>query len=553
MVERDMKKIEEIGEESMAHSVMDPIKDAIPTMSSKAMFWRPKYLSESISLEHIPFYFWLIEAQKSSLIFNPELDDASAYFSMCQAVDKLGLDARCFGLFKSLGEDTATKASIQKYNHKHYREFSLLSEDSIKDSLYDFEDNSIDLMVLNFDSSLLFNKTLMEQWQKKLSEKSVVLIQGSQMKEVKQLCRKLKESYQTFEFLHGNGLLVVCFGSQQTAKLQFLVNRTVNDAGTRVIHDTYSRLGSACHESYVNLINTQKIAELSEQVQVKDRIIDGFSSVEFALNENLKETTEVSKLLSDDNEKLKNNVDIRFNELVCLTKLLQEKELAKEGAEKTLAKSTHKIEELENSLSNKNNDSENNIINIQRLQKNNSLLERDQSQAALIISEQKKENLVLAKSVEQRFTELATLTSLMQNKDSELDDLRNTLKQYENQTSGRENKTHKSKLSIKALKGAYQDKKAAKNKLRKAVSLIENCVLFDVNWYVKEFPESINYKGGAAAHYISIGADAGGNPSEQFNTSWYLNAYPDVKEAKVNPLLHYIKFGQSEGREINSV
>lgn len=628
-----MKIVEGQAMEAMTNEIMDPNKDAIPALSSKAMFWRPKYLAESLWLEHIPFYFWLVEAQQSNLIFEPELTSGSTYFAMCQAVEKLNLETRCLGVFNPLNRKY--EESVCEYNEENYREFSYLADEPLKDCIHDFEDESIDIMILKYSSALLFNKNLMDAWQKKLSKKSVVLIQGSQKKEAKHLCRKLKESYSTFEFTHGNGLLLVCFGERPASKIQFLVNRGVNDSSTRVIQGIYSRLGVACKDAYINKVNTQKIEELNRILDSKSSLIDSYvdgevklkSTVDQAvtelrvvkdINETLSANNEVlvdehkemesqylksrHKLeqLESENEKaslesesLKKSISNRFTELSKLTALLKSTEEALDDSNKVsenhkkqvdqlkqeilLKKSmveckSKDIDELNAKLADKEalvhkskseaaklkqallekekqaeelSKSSGNTDKLKRIEQQNSLLEKDQEQASNIISDLKRDNIQLEQSVQQRFDELAMLTSMMQEKDAQLEQLKFELENKENT----EKKSIKSKLSLKALNQKHKKRKSEKAKLQKVIQVLGASELFDASWYQSQYPESKKYKGGPVAHYILIGVDAGCNPSDKFDTQWYLDTYSDVKQAGVNPLLHFIKFGKEEGRE----
>lgn len=265
--------------------VVDITKSTLPTLSSRAMFWRPKYLAESDYLEHIPFYFWLIEAQESRLILEPDLQSASSYFSMCQAMDKLNLDSRCIA---TIGDSCNDKELIDDYNYENYREFSFLLSETLQDVIYDIDDHSIDTLVLRHDSELVRDKSLMDRWLKKLSDQAIVLIQGSKKKQIKPLCRRLKEDYPTFEFEHGNGLLVVCYGNNQSSKILSLVSHKPNESGSRVIQNIYARLGTACRESWFNSNSKKELADLNEQLKIKN----------FDLNEKLNELSKTEVNIS---------------------------------------------------------------------------------------------------------------------------------------------------------------------------------------------------------------------------------------------------------------
>ena len=66
---------------------------ALPSLSSKAMFWRPKYLCSSDWLDHLPFAFWLMESIKPKIVVELGAASGAAYFAFCQALDKLNAPA----------------------------------------------------------------------------------------------------------------------------------------------------------------------------------------------------------------------------------------------------------------------------------------------------------------------------------------------------------------------------------------------------------------------------------------------------------------------------
>ena len=82
-------------------------------------------------------------------------------------------------------------------------------------------------------------------------------------------------------------------------------------------------------------------------------------------------------------------------------------------------------------------------------------------------------------------------------------------------------------------------------------NIIENSLLFDAEWYCK------NYGFGkyldAATHYLNIGWRENKNPSPFFSTADYLEQNPDVEIAGINPLLHFEKYGMKEGRFLDEI
>lgn len=79
-------------------------------------------------------------------------------------------------------------------------------------------------------------------------------------------------------------------------------------------------------------------------------------------------------------------------------------------------------------------------------------------------------------------------------------------------------------------------------------SQIATSEYFDIEWYLRTYPDVKESGINPAEHYLLFGATEARMPSPSFDTIWYLERYPDVKESGINPLLHFIKYGRSEGR-----
>lgn len=79
-------------------------------------------------------------------------------------------------------------------------------------------------------------------------------------------------------------------------------------------------------------------------------------------------------------------------------------------------------------------------------------------------------------------------------------------------------------------------------------SQIATSEYFDIEWYLRTYPDVKESGINPAEHYLLFGATEARMPSPRFDTIWYLERYPDVKESGINPLLHFIKYGRSEGR-----
>lgn len=80
------------------------------------------------------------------------------------------------------------------------------------------------------------------------------------------------------------------------------------------------------------------------------------------------------------------------------------------------------------------------------------------------------------------------------------------------------------------------------------ISVIENCSLFNGDWYARRYSELNISQSTAHLHYFLYGASEEKDPGPYFSTSFYMECYPDISASALNPLYHFIKFGNTEKR-----
>ncbi|WP_049049030.1 class I SAM-dependent methyltransferase [Aeromonas hydrophila] len=242
----------------------------------RSLFWRPTYLAQSAWLEHIPFAFWLVEALRPRNIVELGTHYGSSYFSFCQAVTKLDLETLCFAVDTWGGDEHAGQygeevyRQVSEYNRQHYSGFSTLIRSTFDQALDHFPQGSIDL--LHIDGLHTFDAVRhdFESWLPKLSEKAVVIMHDTNVRErgfgVFQLLDELKQQYPHFEFAHGHGLGVIGVGSEQAAQMQNLYDVSENARATKQVQDIFYRLGKSCGESWENSQLKRQLATQQEEL-----------------------------------------------------------------------------------------------------------------------------------------------------------------------------------------------------------------------------------------------------------------------------------------------
>lgn len=80
--------------------------------------------------------------------------------------------------------------------------------------------------------------------------------------------------------------------------------------------------------------------------------------------------------------------------------------------------------------------------------------------------------------------------------------------------------------------------------------LVNNCPLFDRDWYLLQYPDAVEARFDPVQHYLTHGAREGRDPGPDFSTRLYLQEHVDVSLSGLNPLIHFILHGQKEHRKI---
>lgn len=254
---------------------------ALPSLSSRAMFWRPKYLCESSWLDHLPFAFWLIESIKPKILVELGVGTGASYFAFCQAMDKLNVDGRCYGIDQWQTTEHAQQqfTQVQRYNKEQYEEFSRLVSDSWRQAADHFLNSSVNLLHLNTADAELPLLEIFQQWLPKLSSDAVVLLhhsQNTQLLQVQALKKQLQSEHRHFEFMQQHGLLVVAIKEMPSLSFERLMDIHPGDKTYEVVQSVFSRLGKACAET-MNAEEARKlVAQVSEELlgtqqQLSDR------------------------------------------------------------------------------------------------------------------------------------------------------------------------------------------------------------------------------------------------------------------------------------------
>jgi glycosyltransferase involved in cell wall biosynthesis len=222
---------------------------------SPAFVCPPEQVGQQLGwLEHLPFVFWLIETLRPRVVVELGTRVDCSYFALCQAVQALGLETRCYAVEIRNCEEHAGYYGEEVYQQvrtghdRLYSAFSSLIRSSFDEALAHFSVGMIDLLHINDCHYYRDLKDDFDSWLPKLSNRSVVLLHKVNICErdvgVLAPWEKLRARHPSFEFVHGHGLGVLGIGSRLPGPIRELLAATAREEATTHIRNAYARLGS---------------------------------------------------------------------------------------------------------------------------------------------------------------------------------------------------------------------------------------------------------------------------------------------------------------------
>ncbi|MCW4151720.1 hypothetical protein OM427_19575 [Halomonas sp. 18H] len=233
------------------------IKPSINTLAQGSMFWQPAYLERSEWLEHLPFLFWIMEAMQPRGVVTLGTQQGVEHLALCQAVSRLGLDSRCHLVQSIKGQDQQQGAgldSIIEYNDRSYGAFADVMDCSPVKAAGQFDDGSVDLLLLNIDVDEVELEYVFERWHSKLSPQGVVLIPSVSRRDPGYSAFRefdvLLSRFPGFAFQHGGGLGLIMVGEQPGDMLTKLLGSDESPSAQQVVRDVFARLGRTCLDAF---------------------------------------------------------------------------------------------------------------------------------------------------------------------------------------------------------------------------------------------------------------------------------------------------------------
>ena len=560
-------------------------------------FWMPERLVPSGWVEHAPFAFWLVAAQAPHAALELGVHHGFSYLAICQAVQRLGLSTRCYGIDTWTGDDHAghygpdVLAALQAWHDPRYGAFSSLVPSTFDAALDHLEDGSIDLLHIDGRHGYDDVSHDFETWLPKLSPHAVVLLHDTNVRRddfgVARFWSEARARYPAFEFPHGHGLGVLGVGRDPAPALRRLF--AAAPALARAIQRAYARLGAAIATQAT--VATQAAA--AERAQAEIRTLAAAAERQQAERRLAAErTTRLrAELLAAKSE--------AGRALIAATQRKAEAGALRTqnaAAEHRIATLGHDLETARFEAAAQRQDAitQHQDAAAQRAAADAVRAERDAARTEASAAERRlaaltadlqtqtrradawrkeRDKLLATGEQAQRSTEaLASQLEasrhehqrlLAQAHDAarQLAEVRRQLDAAQRATvalqaernqilaSAAWHATAPLRLVAGPHLGPYAGAKG-RVRLRRDAALLGATPLFDAAWYAAQYPDVATAGLDPRTHYLRHGARDGRNPSPAFDTAAYLAEYPDVAAAGLNPLVHYLRRGMAESRAI---
>ncbi|MGK2864447.1 MAG: glycosyltransferase, partial [Chitinophagaceae bacterium] len=259
-------------------------------LDKPSLFWTPEYLEISAWTEHIPFAFWIIEVLKPKITVELGVHTGTSYFSFCQAVKRLNMDAVCYGVDTWKGDEHSglyeeeVYSKVLDYNNEKYSEFSTLIRSSFDEAKDYFIDGSIDLLHIDGLHTYDAVRHDYENWFPKLSADAIVVFHDINVRErnfgVFRLWEELKQQYRSFQFDFGHGLGILAIG-EVAGELEILLDTHRNDEYYIFLRNLFSERGRSFKNKFdASFLIKQERENLETQRKNLSQITERYKMLE---------------------------------------------------------------------------------------------------------------------------------------------------------------------------------------------------------------------------------------------------------------------------------
>jgi hypothetical protein len=224
-------------------------------------------MTDSAWHKHSPFAFWLLFVLKPKMIVELGVHNGFSFFVFCEFAQQSKGRTLCYAVDHWKGDEHAgfyeDKVFEEFSAHQaQYGKLSKVVKATFDEALDQFQDGSIDF--LHVDGRHFYDdvKHDFNNWRKKLKKDAIVLFHDTAVLErdfgVHLFWAELRQEFPlTFEFRHGHGLGILCYGDG--AALPSKVYRFFHLSPKEALEaeNIYKALGNQIHYSF--LLDAYKI------------------------------------------------------------------------------------------------------------------------------------------------------------------------------------------------------------------------------------------------------------------------------------------------------
>lgn len=248
-------------------------------LPSRAIFWKPRHACASPVLAHLPFLFWVMEAVRPDTVVQIGLGDGVGFMALCQAIDKLGLEAMCMGI--DCLPDSAPRQDMLLADHAClYSDFSFIVTDPPDRAPRHLENASVDLLVIDacLDDALL--EQLRTRWEPLLSARAVVMLHDPRTNAAapgaQAYLDMLRHEHPSIAFPQAaRGLDVVLRGPDQPDRMVRFAGLEPGMAGYLTTRQVFMRLGEALEQDQQSGLQSGALRQARETLAaVQDELAD---------------------------------------------------------------------------------------------------------------------------------------------------------------------------------------------------------------------------------------------------------------------------------------
>lgn len=239
-------------------------------LASRALFWRPRFITGDPYAYHLPLSFWLADVVRPTRLMAVGVTDGQSYFGFCQALDKLNVAAMCtgFGTWETIDEDDQIPFTIKRQNSENYSDFSTLRCRTPLAALKPVDAGTLDFLIVNLasdvgDPDLFFDLAL-----RKLSDRGILLIhdlQAAHQDTEKANClENLRAAHQSIRFGDDDdGLLLILAGNIQDDRLLHFAGLKPGSSEFNTVQAVFHQLGAGHYHAW----SSQEEARTAREAQ----------------------------------------------------------------------------------------------------------------------------------------------------------------------------------------------------------------------------------------------------------------------------------------------